>query len=219
MTSGADSQYPTMTIEQLKSLDIDSITADDCILVMWWVGSQPQEALDLCDAWGFTLKNMNGFVWEKLTVHEKPFLGMGFWTRAGSESALIATKGKPKRASAAVRAVRRAVVGKHSQKPNEFRDDCVKLAGNVPRLEMFARKLSAGWDVFGNEAPGSIQIESYPIHDQLYYIRIDGQAGVAGDAVYSRPVDRFYLVKGGAMSADYVTRADVLRLNGEIRKL
>ncbi len=160
MKSGADAQYPTMTIKQLKEMDIASITDDDCILVMWWVGSQPREAIELAEAWGFTVKNMNGFVWKKLTKLGLPFFGMGFWTRAGSESALIAVKGKPKRSNAGVRAVRSAVVGAHSAKPDEFRDDCVKLAGNVPRLEMFARKLSAGWSVFGNEAPGSIQIGS-----------------------------------------------------------
>ncbi|CAM0035305.1 DNA methyltransferase [Vibrio phage D164] len=160
MKSGADAQYPTMSLEEMKLMDIDAITDKDCLLVMWWVGSQPQEALDLCEAWGFTVKNMNGFVWHKLTVAQGlPFFGMGFWTRAGSESAIIAVKGKPQRFQAGVRAVRSAKVGVHSAKPDEFRNDCVKLAGDVPRLEMFARKPSAGWDVFGNEAPGTIEID------------------------------------------------------------
>ena len=42
-------------------------------------------------------------------------------------------------------------VGKHSEKPEEFRDKCVELMGDVPRLEMFARESAKGWDVFGNE--------------------------------------------------------------------
>lgn len=159
MKSGAAAQYNTMTIDQLKLLDVQSFCADDCVLVMWYVSSQPQEAIDLCKAWGFTIKNMNGFIWVKLTQMFLQFFGMGFWTRAGAECAIIATKGKPKRNSAGVRQVRLAVIGEHSEKPDMFRRDIEKLCGDVPRLEMFARTASPGWDVFGNEVEGSISIE------------------------------------------------------------
>jgi N6-adenosine-specific RNA methylase IME4 len=176
MKSGAASQYLTTGIEGLKSIPVDKITADNAILIMWYVGAMPQEAIDLVHAWGFTIKNMNGFVWNKLTVKNNLFFGMGFWTRAGSESAIIAVKGKPKPDSRSVRAVGNYMpesfddvlaelcysgsykIGKHSVKPNEFRDKCVELMGDIPRLEMFARKASKGWDVFGNEAPNSIEI-------------------------------------------------------------
>ncbi len=160
MTSGALAKYPTMTMTELKALDVESLCEDDCILVMWWVGSQPQEALNLVKAWGFTIKNMNGFVWNKLTKNHKPFFGMGFYTRAGSESALIAIKGKASNLvdNHGVRAVRSAVVGRHSAKPGGFRDDIVTMCGDVPRLEMFAREAVSGWDAFGNEAPNSIEI-------------------------------------------------------------
>lgn len=160
MNSGAASHYDCMSIDDLKALPIADLAADDCLLVMWWVGAMPQEAIDLVKAWGFTLKNMNGFVWEKLTIKNNPFFGMGYYTRAGSESAIIATKGKFKPASRSVRAVRRAPVGRHSEKPNEFRDDIVQLAGDVPRLELFARIATPGWDVFGNECDASIHIEA-----------------------------------------------------------
>ncbi len=158
MKSGADAQYPTMTIDELKQLDVPALCDEDCLLVMWWVGSQPQEAIDLCQAWGFTVKNMNGFVWNKLTKTDKPYFGMGFYTRAGSESAIIATRGRPKIVDHSVRAVISAQVTEHSRKPAEFRKAAHQLVGEVPRLEMFARGLYPGWDVFGNEAPGSIEI-------------------------------------------------------------
>jgi len=158
MKSGSASQYDIMTLEQMKALPIQDISADDCVLVMWWVGSQPQEALDLMRAWGFELKTFTGFIWEKLTRKGLPFFGMGFWTRAGSECALIATRGKPKPASHSVRSVRRATVGKHSEKPAEFRDDIVTLCGDVPRIELFARQRVGGWDAWGNEIEGSIQL-------------------------------------------------------------
>ena len=178
MKSGAAHQYLTTGIEGLKRLDVNSIAADNCLLVMWYVGAMPQEAIDLVNAWGFTLKNMNGFNWNKLTVSNKPFFGMGFWTRAGSESAIFAVKGKPKPISHSVRAVGNYMpeslddvlaelcfsgsykVGKHSVKPIEFMGKCVELMGDVPRLEMFARKRAKGWDLFGNEAPNSIDIKN-----------------------------------------------------------
>jgi N6-adenosine-specific RNA methylase IME4 len=151
MVSGAENHYPTMSIDELKALPVEDISAHNSILIMWYVGSQAQEAIDLVNAWGFTLKNMNGFVWEKLTSRSNPFFGMGNYTRAGSESAIIATRGTFKRASASVRAVRRAPVSRHSKKPDEFRNDIISLCGDVPRLELFARQKVVGWDVWGNE--------------------------------------------------------------------
>ncbi len=57
MKSGAAHHYKsTMSVDELKAMPIDDIAADDCILVMWYVGSMPQEALDVVKAWGFTLK-------------------------------------------------------------------------------------------------------------------------------------------------------------------
>ena len=56
-----------MEIREMKNMDILNITEKDCILFMWWVGSQPKEALELVQAWGFELKTMTGFNWIKLT--------------------------------------------------------------------------------------------------------------------------------------------------------
>lgn len=159
MKSGAADQYPVMTLEGIKNLPVEQIAADDCVLFMWWVGSQPQEALDVVRAWGFTLKTMTGFNWVKLTKLEKMFFGMGFWTRAGSENCLIATKGKPKPISHSVRSVRKAVAGKHSEKPIAFRDDIVSLCGDAPRVELFSRAKVAGWDAWGNEVESDIELE------------------------------------------------------------
>ena len=166
MASGAAAKYLTTGIQGLKDIPVTDITADDAILFMWYVGAMPQEAIDLVHAWGFTLKNMNGFVWNKLTQTNKPHFGMGFYTRAGSESVIIATKGKFKPASRSVRAVFNAdeqiqfeaKAIKHSRKPPQVRDLIVELCGDLPRLEMFARESAPGWSVFGNEVDSSIVI-------------------------------------------------------------
>lgn len=36
-------------------------------------------------------------------------------------------------------------------KPEETRRRIVKLLGDVPRIELFARQRSPGWDAWGNE--------------------------------------------------------------------
>jgi N6-adenosine-specific RNA methylase IME4 len=164
MKSGANAQYFTMSLDEMKDLDIDSIIDEDCILFMWWVGSQPLEALELMDSWGFTLKTMTGFTWVKKTKNWKNWFGMGFWTRQGTENCLLAIRGNPKRISASIRAVLEdfdtsieAVCEKHSKKPKIFADMIVELCGDIPRLEMFARDKKEGWHIWGNELKNDIE--------------------------------------------------------------
>ena len=153
MKSGALTKYPTMTIEEMKKLDVGSLAGDNCLLAMWYVSSQPQEALDLISAWGFKLRNFNGFVWNKLTKNGKPHFGMGFYTRAGAEMVAFATKGKPSEIikNHGVRQVLSAPIGRHSEKPDDFRKELVKMCGNAKRVELFAREKFEGWDSWGNE--------------------------------------------------------------------
>lgn len=152
MKSGAEAHYKTMSVDEVCGLPVSDICADDCVLFMWWVASQPEEALGVMESWGFKLKTMSGFNWVKFTKHGKYDFGMGFWTRAGSELCLIATKGKPKKVSGSVRSVVPAPKKKHSQKPDRVRDRIVELCGDVPRIELFARSRFAGWDSWGLEA-------------------------------------------------------------------
>ena len=156
MISGASGHYDVMTFQDICDLPVQRISADDCILFMWWVASQPQEALEVVKAWGFELKTMTGFNWVKKTKHWKDFFGMGFYTRQGSENCLIAVRGKPKRVSASVRAVVQERTGRHSEKPQIFRDKILELMGDVPKVELFARTVMPGWDVWGNEVQSTV---------------------------------------------------------------
>ena len=168
MKSGAKFHYPTMSMKELLRLPVQDICKPDAVLCMWWVASQPVEAIRLVNAWGFQIKTMTGFVWVKeskgsgkLEVSAKGrklAFGMGFWTRAGSECCLIAVRGKIKRENAGVRSVILAPVENHSKKPDVFRDEIVKLMGDVPRVELFARNESPGWDIWGNEVNSTIKL-------------------------------------------------------------
>ena len=116
-----------------------------------------KEAWPVLDAWGFTYKSV-AFVWVKLNRKASTlFTGMGYWTRANAEICLLATRGHPKRANAGVHQVILSHIEEHSKKPEEARSRIVRLMGDVPRIELFARSRAPGWDVWGNEATGSIQ--------------------------------------------------------------
>ena len=46
----------------------------------------------------------------------------------------------------------------HSKKPDSFQDLIVKCSGDVPRIELFARQKTEGWDVWGNEVESDIKL-------------------------------------------------------------
>lgn len=151
---GAGYKYNTMSLDKLKALPVANIAEDSCLLALWWVPPQPLEAIELVNAWGFTLKTMMGFTWHKKTKHGKDHFGMGNWSRANAECCLFATKGKPKRVCASVRSLIESPIGRHSEKPAEVRERLVQLLGDVPRIELFARQQLPGWDAIGNDIDG-----------------------------------------------------------------
>jgi len=44
----------------------------------------------------------------------------------------------------------------HSKKPDCVRGLIIDLIGNAPRIELFARQKTEGWDVWGNEVESDI---------------------------------------------------------------
>lgn len=149
---GACCKYTVMGVEEIATLPVASIADKNCLLAMWWVMPQPVEALTVVKAWGFELKTMGGFTWHKTTKTGKSFFGMGHLSRANPECCLFAVRGKPKRVDAGVRAFVEAPWRGHSAKPPEVRDRLVRLMGDVPRIELFARETVPGWDNWGDEA-------------------------------------------------------------------
>lgn len=49
-----------------------------------------------------------------------------------------------------------APIDKHSKKPQETRDRIIKLVGDLSKVELFAREVPKGWDVWGNEVESSV---------------------------------------------------------------
>lgn len=157
---GAGCKYPVMGRVELERLPVASIADEDCILFIWVTMPKLNEVFDLIKAWGFEYKTV-GFTWiKKNKKADTVFWGMGQWTRANAELCLIATKGKPKRISAAVHSIVSTPIEQHSKKPSEVRERIVKLIGDLPRIELFARQKVEGWDVWGNEVESDILLES-----------------------------------------------------------
>lgn len=154
----ADSHYPTMDLEDIKALPVSEIAAKDCALFMWLTFPCMKEAFEVLDAWGFEYKTV-AFVWVKQNrKSDSLFWGMGYWTRANAELCVLATMGHPKRANTGVHQVIVTHIEEHSKKPNEARERIVRLMGDVPRIELFARQTPEGWDVWGNEVECSIDL-------------------------------------------------------------
>ena len=76
---------------------------------------------------------------------------MGYYTRCNPEQCLLATKGKPKRISKAVKQLIISKRQEHSKKPDEIRDRIIQLCGDLPKIELFARQRVQGWECWGNE--------------------------------------------------------------------
>lgn len=148
----AESHYSTMNKEDIQNLPIQSITEDDAVLFLWVTAPCLLEGIELIGKWGFEYKTI-GFTWVKRNkISDSWFWGMGYYTRANAELCLLATKGKVlNRISRAVHQIIDDRIMEHSKKPNEVRRRIVDLFGDIPRIELFAREKSYGWDAWGNE--------------------------------------------------------------------
>lgn len=155
----AENHYATMGIQEICRLPVETIADKDCALFLWVTFPQLPEAFKVIKAWGFTYKTV-AFVWLKLNKSGKGFFfGMGYWTRSNAEVCLLAVKGNPKRVSRKVFQIIVSPLQEHSRKPDEARRRIVDLMGDLPRIELFAREKTAGWDVWGNEVEKSIWLQ------------------------------------------------------------
>ena len=149
--------YHCMTLDQIKALPVASIANDNCALFLWTTLPHIEHALEVVRAWGFTYKT-TAFVWVKPSKGSTGWhWGCGYWTRANAELVLLGTRGHPKRVSGGVHQIVSAPVGEHSAKPPEVRERIIKLLGDIPRIELFARGATpVGWNVWGNECKSDI---------------------------------------------------------------
>jgi N6-adenosine-specific RNA methylase IME4/predicted DNA-binding transcriptional regulator AlpA len=138
-----EQHYPTMPLDKIKALRIPA--ADDCVLFLWATVPLLPEAIEVMRAWGFTYKSASTWVKDKA--------GTGYWVRGVVEHLLIGRRGDVPSPAPGDQfpGFIEAPRGRHSEKPDIFAEEIVRLYPNVPRLEMFARAPHFDWDSWGNE--------------------------------------------------------------------
>lgn len=141
-----ENQYDTMSIDEIKALNVQDLCQDHTILYLWGTAPKLVEGLDVLLAWGFTYKS--NMVWHKSR------LGCGYWSRVSHEHILIGTTGSPappepeQRKSSVIESPSK----KHSEKPEVFIDWVDMWYPQADKIELFARRRRLGWDFWGNEA-------------------------------------------------------------------
>ena len=144
-------------MEEIKNLPVCDLADKDCAMFMWTTLPVLKESFSVLERWGFEYKTV-AFVWiKKNRKADSLFWGMGYWTRSNAEVCLLATRGNPKRLAANVHQVIISRIEEHSRKPEEARSRIEQLMGDVPKIELIARRKAVGWDVWGNEVESDIQ--------------------------------------------------------------
>lgn len=145
--------YGTMTKKDLLSLPVGNISSENSMMFMWVVSPMLDDGIELMKAWGFKYSTI-AFIWHKKRANP------GHYTMSECEICLVGRRGKiPKpRGARNIRQFLSEMRGKHSEKPEEIRFRIESMFPDQNKLEMFARKSSDGWDVFGNEVENSVSI-------------------------------------------------------------
>ena len=143
----ADMPYITMTVDEIASLHVTGVAAQDCDLYLWTTQKYLPEAFKVMEAWGF--KYCQTLTWCKTPMGT----GQGGLFCPTTEFLLLGRKGRMPQGKLRVdttwwnwpRAWKT-----HSRKP-EAAQNIIETVSDAPRLEMFARRPRDGWTVWGNE--------------------------------------------------------------------
>ena len=137
--------YNYMSIEEIKALPINYLANENCELYLWVTQKYLPTSFGILEHWGF--KYCQTLTWCKKPMGK----GQGGIYTPTTEFLILARKGrmpKAERIDTTWFQVKRT--NKHSKKP-EFFQDLIEQVSEPPRIELFARRLRVGWDVWGNE--------------------------------------------------------------------
>ena len=141
--SAADSQYKgTMSVDEICALPVADLAAEEAHLHLWTTNGFLFDAARVIEAWGFTYKSV--FVWVK------PSMGIGNYWRVSHEFLLLGIRGGLGFRDNAQMSWAEHKRGNHSAKPEAIRRQ-VEMVSQGPFLEMFGRRPTDGWTVWGNQ--------------------------------------------------------------------
>jgi len=155
--------YSTMSIKQIKALSVQNIAEDLAHLYLWVTNPFLLDGIEICKSWGFDYKTL--ITWIKTYKNGEPEMGMGYYFRGCTEHIIFGTRGNMKITNKTTKNMFHSVNprwlgGLHSTKPNETKENIVNWSGDLPRIELFARQKTDGWDVWGNEVDSDIELKT-----------------------------------------------------------
>lgn len=151
--SGSNRQlpYPTMTVAEIAALPVADMAYDDCHLYVWTINRYVEDTYNIVREWGFTPSTL--LTWCKSPIG----MGVGGAYALTTEFVVFARRGRGAFIERHPTNWWNWKRGEHSVKPEAFLD-IVEAVSPAPRLEMFARRNRFGWDTWGNEALGHVEI-------------------------------------------------------------
>ncbi|OOY20864.1 hypothetical protein BMI86_10175 [Thioclava sp. DLFJ5-1] len=137
--------YECMTFKELQALPVAEIAAPVSLLCMWVTVPFAEHGYQLSREWGF--KPVSQLVWPKQRI------ATGYWARNRHEFIIIAKRGRfpCERPALFSDSVIPGDQRDHSRKPEWPQEQIDKRFPNMRKLELFARRPRAGWQVMGNE--------------------------------------------------------------------
>lgn len=138
--------YPKMHLNDIKELPIRNITDNNgCHLFLWTTHKWLPKAFEVMKEWGF--KYHCCLTWDK-TFGFTPFSFM--WSTEFCLYGQIFKKWlRPRQFGIKTLIIEKPT--KHSKKPNAMYDLILNYCGDLPRIELFARKKVDSWDAWGDE--------------------------------------------------------------------
>jgi N6-adenosine-specific RNA methylase IME4 len=146
------SRYPTLSLEEIKNIPVNKVTAETCHLYLWVPNALIQEGLEVMKQWGFTYKT--NIIWYKIRKDGgSDGRGVGFYFRNVTEMILFGVKGKIRTLDPGRTQVNiiKSQKREHSRKPDELYEIIEKCSPG-PYLELFARGSRENWATWGNES-------------------------------------------------------------------
>lgn len=149
--------YQTMTVGEIAGIDVEAHADDDAHLFLWTLDRFliSGDAQRVCRVWGFEPL-------PQLIVWAKANAGLGRYLRSAHELILVGRRGQARFEEIAEPTVRwlqpyEGGVRLHSAKP-EGSYDLIRQLSPGPYLELFARRQRLGWDTWGNQAFGHVEL-------------------------------------------------------------
>ena len=148
--------YKTMTLEEIKKFPIKDFANVGCHVYCWTTNKMLKETFDVLESWGVNFHLV--LVWTKPSA-----LAPCFAYKFATEFLLLGFFGKPMQkfiGKGKLNWVKDYIARSHSSKPDTMYN-LIREMSPEPRVDIFSRRVIAGFDSWGDEAPKENQISLF----------------------------------------------------------